>query len=278
MQLVGLIQPPFLWALLGVIVIGISLAVASRLLSKTVDDTKPTVVGAVFLQRKGDLLGSPPLFTYVGDVGSRSGVIGVGLQGGPKTTTARILFTNVKSCEASGAVKLVSEPKLLGSDLALYSFHQGSTRKVYVVEVEVAANAHGGVSCNVTDYPERETYITRRVAFSPPLSKDILASVIEGGYVAIMPMMVNIQRVTGSTGFNTSGGKRVEDNAIGAITESSYLSADDIILRAFWNDEHARSRQTFWLFVLAAAAGTGFAMLIEAIHPLIDSLSHFAVP
>jgi hypothetical protein len=105
------------------------------------------------------------------------------------------------------------------------------------------------------------------------MNKDIMAKARVGGYEAVWPVMANVQRVTESTGFVTTGGRRVHDDTAGSITEASYLTTADPILRAFWTDEPARAWQTFWLFFLAAVSALGMAMLVEASQPWIERIT-----
>lgn len=275
-----MIQRSILWSVPGALTIGASLFTAIRLLARVANEAHPTIVGATLFKRDADLLGGLPLYAYVGDYPTRSGVLSINLIGGPKPIVVRALFTNVKpnGCKPSPGATLLSGPTLIGTDVAFYSLHQASERKIYVVEVEIAAHAPAAsISCDVLDHPERETFTTRRIAFLPPLTKEITAHVIDGGYKYLMPMMVSIQRVTESTGFNTSGGVRVHDHRLASLLEASYLNPEDLLLRAFWTDERARSAQTFWLFVLAGIVGAGFAMLVEAVRPIVESLASTAL-
>jgi len=274
MDTLALVQRSIIWLVLGVVVVGISVYFATRLLNRTNDDRDPTIVGALTFLKVGEKLGAAPLYTFVGDIWTRSAVIGVGLTGGPQPATVRIILSNVKqgSCTPSG-VRLLAGPTNIGKDTSFYSFHQAHIRDIFMLEVEVPANTTASISCDVTDPPERETFVTRRIAFAPPTNSDIEATVREGGYEPLWPAMVSIQRVTESTAFVTSGGKRVHDNPIGATTEASYLTPQDPILRAYWSDERARTYQTFGLFFLAVTSAVGAAMLVEALRPWIERLS-----
>lgn len=269
----ALVQRSIIWFVFGLVVLGVTFSAAIRLLARTDDDRNPTIVGALVLKKAGETLAGTPLYTYVGDVKTRSAVIGIGLSGGSKPITLRVLFSNIKpdGCIPNG-VSLLNQPQSIGPDTAFYSFHQAHVRDIFMFDVAVPADAKGSISCNVTDPPERETYVTRRIAFSPPTNKDILAKARAGGFEPVWPVMANIQRVTESTGFTTFGGRPVHDNAFGSITEASYLTLLDPVLRAYWSDEPSRSWQTFWLFFLAVVSGLGAAMLLEAVRPWIERI------
>lgn len=263
-----------IWAAIGAVCLIVAFVVTWRLLARTTDDVNPTVAGALILKRPQDVLAGPPSIVYIGNINKPSAAIGIGISGGPQPITLRIIVGNIKpgGCVPGEGVTITSPPQKIGVDTALYSFHQGYSRTVSMFEVSVPAQKKVSVSCDVTDLPERETYVTRRIAFEPPLNQDTMTAAASGGFLPVFPLMVSIQRVTESTGFTTSGGERVRDNPIGAVLESSYLSQNDPIIRAFWSDERARTRQTFWLFTMAALAGIGFAAILEAIRPLVEHL------
>jgi hypothetical protein len=263
-----------IWAAIGVVFLVVAFVVAWRLLARTTNDVNPTIAGALVLKRPQDVLASPPSIVYIGNIYKPSAAIGIQLTSGPQPATLRIVIANIKpdGCVPGEGVTITSPPQKIGPDTGLYSFHQGYPRTAYMFDVAIPAQKTVSVSCDVTDLPERETYVTRRIAFEPPQNQDTMAAAMSGGFVPVYPLMVSIQRVTESTGFATSGGKRVHDNTIGAVLESSYLTQNDPILRAFWSDERARTRQTFWLFTMAALAGVGFAAILEAARPLIERL------
>jgi hypothetical protein len=208
-----------LWAILGTAIIFCAFFSARNLLARTNDDKDPTIVGALALIQSGNSFGSPPSFAYVGNIRPAGGVIGVAMVGGPAAMTVRLLMSNVISdkCEASNGATIVSPPKEIGIDTAVYSLHQAHPRRIFSIDISVPAYKQTSVSCNVTDPPERETYTTRRIAFAPPLNPDIIAIASEGGFQPVLPIMASIQRVTESTGFNTIGGTPVHDHTIGSI-------------------------------------------------------------
>jgi len=269
------VQRSLIWGSLGGIILAVAFFAALRLLARVNEDRDPTIVGGIVLVKQGQKLGSVPLFVYVGDVYSRSAVIGMSVKGGTSETTVRVLYSNIVAggCSVENAV-LLGEPRGIGSDTAFYSFHQAHVRTIYAIDATIAPNVVARISCNVSDPPERETFTTRRIAFSPPLNKDITDAAGEGGFALVWPVIASIQRVTESTGFGTSGGEPVHNDTLASVLEASALTAQDPILRAFWTDERARSWQTFWLFFWAASASLGFGMLVEAARPFIEMIGH----
>lgn len=267
------VERSLIWLGFCVVVLVVAFVAAARLVSRVNDDRNPTVVGGLLLTKGGGGLSSIPLFEYVGDVATKSAVLGFFARAGEGEVRARLLLSNVivGKCDVQGA-SVIAEPHDLGIDTAFYSSHQGHQRHIYAIDLTIAPHAYARVTCNITDPPERETYATRRIAFSPPLNNDMLVKAQEGGFVPIWPLDASIQRVTESTGFTTSGGQRVDDSTIAATYEAYRLTPTDPILRAFWTDERARSWQTFWLLFWAALAGLGFAMLLEAVRPFIEIL------
>jgi hypothetical protein len=262
------------WAVVGIVVLAAALYAAIRLLMRPAKGSDPTVAGALVLVGKDGVLEDIPLYTYAGDVRRRSAVIGVSLAAGPEDTPVRILFSHVRSNDGistSADVSVVKPPRRIGTDSAQYSFHQSHRRDIVAIDVLVAAGSRVSISCNVTCPPDMETCTTCRMAFAPPLNRDLIAIASQDGYQPVLPVMANVQRIAEATGFFTSGGRRVHDHMLGSITESAYLDARDPILRAFWTDESKRSWQSFWLFFLAAASALGVALIFEALRPLIDT-------
>jgi hypothetical protein len=147
------------WGSIGAILLLVTTFAVSRLVGTTIDDRHPIVVGGLVLTRQGQRLGSTPLFSYVGDVKSRSAVLGVAVTGGGANSTARVLFSDIieGSCQIIGGA-IISGPRPLGIDSAFYSLHQGYQRRVFAVDISVAAHQRlVSISCNVSDIPERET-------------------------------------------------------------------------------------------------------------------------
>jgi hypothetical protein len=61
------IQRSTVWFVLGVVVLGIAIIAATRLLARINDDDRdPTIVGALVLEKPGNPLGAAPLYTYEG--------------------------------------------------------------------------------------------------------------------------------------------------------------------------------------------------------------------
>jgi hypothetical protein len=232
------------------------------------------IVGGLVLVPNGSKLESRPNFVYIGNINSQSAVLGVSLKGGMRPILARVLFSNTveRTCQVADGSE-VGTPKSIGTDVAFYSFHQAHSRRIDELMISVPARSSVSVSCNVSDLPDRETFTSRRIAFSPPGNTDIMTAARRDGYEAVWPISASIQRVTESTGFTSIGGDPVHDDTIGAIEEAVVLTPQDRILRAYWTDEPARSWQTFWLFFLALVAALGVAMILEAIRPSIDALS-----
>jgi len=231
----------------------------------------PTVVGALVLVAENDVLGDAPLYTYAGNIRSGKAVLGVSLTGGAQAVRVRILFSHARenaSLSTSAKASIVAPARFIGVDTARYSFHQSHQREIVAVDVAIAAGARVSVSCDVPKPPDLETCTSCRMAFAPPLSRDILALASRGGFNPIMPVMANIQRVPQSTGFSTTGGRRVHDHVLGSITEASYLDANDPILRAFWADEPKRSWQSFWLFFLAAISRSRCGHALRSAAPV----------
>jgi hypothetical protein len=265
-----------IWLLTAATILCIAFGVAAIVLAPGKADLKPTIVGGFVLLRAGQRLQHPPIVVYVGNEHTRSAALSINLTTGPEPVTARLLYSNIKpdTWDLTGST-LVGEPHRLGVDTAFYSLHEGFQRTIFAVDVAIPPGTTASIASNVADFPQRETYTTRRIAISPPINSEIIARAQQGGFEPVWPFIVSVQRVTNSTGFTTTGGQPIQNNALGAILEGRLLTQADPIVRAFWTNERARSWQTFWLFVLAAVAGLGFAALLEAVGPWINALTRF---
>jgi hypothetical protein len=86
------LQRSIIWAALAIIVLAAVCVAVIRIL-RTVDDLNPVIVGGIVLVKAGEALGGAPLYTYIGDVRSRSGVVGIGLAGSSRPRIFRVLVT-----------------------------------------------------------------------------------------------------------------------------------------------------------------------------------------
>src|SRR6516225_2452726 len=100
-----MIQRSLVWLGIAVVVLVVTFVSVARLLGRVNDDRSPTIVGAFALVKGGHRFSSPPLFAYVGDVYTKSGVLSMMATTGAQDVVARILFSNIVQggCAIDGA-------------------------------------------------------------------------------------------------------------------------------------------------------------------------------
>jgi hypothetical protein len=255
----------------SLLLLALAIGCISLALVKSVTWIVPTsdevpIVGGIVILATADNLREPPLFTYFSAY--MNGGLSVHLKTGISATSGYVLLTDLDSvpCEAIRGLTITSGPTYLFDDTSLYSINQGYSRKLYSIGFVALPNSDATLTCTTAIVPQADSFVTRRIAFEPPLQKDLLSR-LSGA--PVKSEWVSIERLAGSSGVTFSGGERVHSSALGAILEAQEINPQDPIVRAYWTDEERIGARDFILFLAAALIGLATAGLFEWLRGLL---------
>jgi len=231
------------------------------------ETTQEPIVGGIAVLDHPVALKTPPIFMYFSTYAN--GSLSVQLMTGSTGASGHILMTNLdtKPCTATG-MTITDGPNYVFDDTTASSIDQYFVRKVFAIGFTLGPETSGSLTCTTDTVPQADSFVTRRIAISPPLQRDLLASVPG---TAITTEWASIERLPGSSDATFSGGERVNSSAFGALLEAREISGHDPIIRATWTETARVGERDFRLFLASLLVGLGATGLFEWLRSLLPN-------